>query len=351
LGKKLGQGSFGKCYQATDIKDGNKEVAVKLEPAKAKNPQLLVEAKLFQQLAGGIGVPEVFWSGTDMEYNVMAIELLGSSVEDIFRSVGRRFSMKTVLMLGDQMLNRLEWCHSRSLIHRDVKPDNFVMGLGDKSSIVYIIDFGLAKRYRNQKTLVHNVYSERSPLTGTARYASINTHMSVEQSRRDDLESLAYTLLYLARGGLHWQGLKAPSKKEKYQKILEKKMGLSMQALVGPAPKELGTFLLYSRSLRFEETPDYDYLRKLLRGGLRRMKVAYDLTFSWMPGGQPAPRKPPAPRQQSPAPLALAGATSPRASGSPQPSHASAMLSPRTEGSSSRYAELGDKMASRSSVG
>lgn len=280
LGRRIGQGSFGKCYIGTDLESG-REVALKLEPTRAKNPQLLAEAKLYQRLAGGLGMPAVHWSGTEGEHNVMAMDLLGLSLEDLFKDSSKRFSLKTTVMLGDQMINRLEYMHSKCSIHRDVKPDNFVMGLGCQAHLVYIIDFGLAKRYRNQKTLQHHAYGEKSSLTGTARYASINTHLNIEQSRRDDLESVAYVLLYFIRGGLPWQGLKANSKKEKYQKILERKMSMPIQQMCGSAPAEFGTFLQYCRKLKFEEQPDYNFLRRLLRGTLQRFKLQYDLRFDW----------------------------------------------------------------------
>jgi len=283
LGRRIGQGSFGKCYVGTDLQSGQ-EVAVKLEPAKTKNPQLLAEAKLYQQLAGGLGVPAVHWSGTSGDVNAMAIDLLGTSLEDLFKENNRRFSLKTTVMLGDQMINRLEYMHSKSTIHRDVKPDNFVIGVGQRANLLHVIDLGLSKKYRNPKTLQHIPYGEKSSLTGTARYASINTHLNIEQSRRDDLESVAYVLLYFVRGGLPWQGLKANSKKEKYQKILERKMLAPIDMIRGSAPEEFGVFLQYCRSLKFEEKPNYSYLQKLLRGALARNKITYDLKFDWSVG-------------------------------------------------------------------
>jgi len=257
---------------------------MKLEPARTKNPQLLTEAKFLQQIAGGLGVPRVYWSGVDGDHNAMAIELLGSSLESLFRECSKRFTNKSVLMLGDQLVNRLEYMHSKGLIHRDVKPDNFVMGLGKKAHLVHVIDLGLAKRYRHAKTCQHFAYAEGCTLTGTARYASINTHLGVEQSRRDDLESVAYVLMYLSRGGVPWQGLKANSKKEKYQKILQRKISTPIETLVGNAPIELAHMLRYCRELKFEEQPNYDYVRSLLRGALARLRYPYDLRFDWLPG-------------------------------------------------------------------
>jgi serine/threonine protein kinase len=126
----------------------------------------------------------------------------------------------------------VEFVHSRSFIHRDIKPDNFLMGLAKKANQVHIIDFGLAKKYRDPKTHIHIPYRENKNLTGTARYASINTHLGIEQSRRDDMESLGYVMMYFLRGSLPWQGLKAGTKRQKYEKISEKKMSTPVE--VGP---------------------------------------------------------------------------------------------------------------------
>jgi casein kinase 1 len=158
---------------------------------------------------------------------------------------------RTVLMIADQTLLRIEYIHSKSFIHRDIKPDNFLMGLGRRSNIVYIIDFGLAKRYRDPKTHVHIMYRENKHLTGTPRYASINNHLGIEQSRRDDLESLGYVFMYFLRGSLPWQGLRANTKKQKYQKIMEKKMATPIDLLCKGFPDEFRIYFEYCRALRF----------------------------------------------------------------------------------------------------
>jgi serine/threonine protein kinase len=211
------------------------EVAMKLESTKSKHPQLVYEAKLDKILQGAVGIPYIRWYGVETfpqgSYNVLVMDLLGYSLEDLFSRCGRRFSLKTVLMIADQTLLRIEYIHSKSFIHRDIKPDNFLMGLGRRSNVVYIIDFGLAKRYRDPKTHVHIMYRENKHLTGTPRYASINNHLGIEQSRRDDLESLGYVFMYFLRGSLPWQGLRANTKKQKYQKIMEKKMATPIDLL------------------------------------------------------------------------------------------------------------------------
>lgn len=178
-------------------------------------------------------------------------------------------------------ITRIEYVHSKSFVHRDIKPDNFLMGLGKRANQVNIIDFGLAKKYRDAKTHLHIPYRENKNLTGTARYASINTHLGIEQSRRDDLESLGYVIMYFLRGALPWQGLKAATKKLKYEKISERKMSTPIEVLCKGFPQEFVTYFQVCRSLRFEDKPDYNYLRNMFRDLFYREGYSYDYVFDW----------------------------------------------------------------------
>lgn len=279
LGRRIGSGSFGDVYVGTNVLTGE-DVALKLEPIKSRHPQLLFECKMYKMLAGGIGIPMVHWYGVEGDYNVMVIDLLGPSLEELLTFCNRRFSLKTVLMLADQMISRLEYIHAKNFIHRDVKPDNFLMGLGRKGNQVHVIDFGLAKRYRGLRT-GHIPYCENKCLTGTARYASINAHLGREQSRRDDLEALGYVLIYFSRGSLPWQSLAGQTRREKYERIMEKKMTTPLEVLCKHVPPEFVNYMNYCRSLHFEDRPDYSYVRRLLRDLFFREGYQYDFMMDW----------------------------------------------------------------------
>eukprot|EP01114_Cavostelium_apophysatum_P002734 TRINITY_DN1241_c0_g3_i1.p1 TRINITY_DN1241_c0_g3~~TRINITY_DN1241_c0_g3_i1.p1 ORF type:complete len:509 (-),score=89.74 TRINITY_DN1241_c0_g3_i1:69-1595(-) len=281
LMNKVGSGSFGDIYIGINVLD-NEKVAIKLEPGSTRHPQLAYESRVYKALKGGAGIPAARWFGTEFDMNIMAMDLLGPSLEDLFSFCSRQFSLKTILMIAQQMIRLVEYLHSKNFIHRDIKPDNFVMGRGKKAATVHIIDFGLAKKYRDSKN-THLPYRTLKSLTGTPRYASINTHLGIEQSRRDDLESLGYVLLYFCRGSLPWQGLPAKNKKQKYQKITEKKVATSVEQLCEGFPVEFATYLKYTKEMRFTDRPDYDYLVKLFKDLFVRKGYKNDGVYDWTP--------------------------------------------------------------------
>lgn len=261
----------------------SKLVAVKIEHTKSSHPQLEYEAKVYKYLCGIPGIPSVHYFGPVGDYTAMVMDLLGKSLEELFNLCQRRFTLKTVLMLADQMIQRIEYIHYKHFVHRDIKPDNFVMGYGESQRHVYLIDFGLAKRYRDPRNLHHIPIRFNKSLTGTARYASLNTHLGIEQGRRDDLEALGYVLVYFLMGSLPWQNLKAANKEEKYEKILKKKRDTDIATLCRELPPEFSLYFTYVRSLQFEERPDYAYLRKIFHEVFIRNNFKRDEEYDWTP--------------------------------------------------------------------
>lgn len=264
VGCKIGSGSFGEVYVATTMTTGQ-QVAVKLEKVHSSNRQLLYESRLYRLFQGEVGIPKFYWYGMEGPYNVLVMELLGQSLEELLKSEDGWFSLKRVIHLANQMLARIEYIHSKNFIHRDIKPNNFLVGLNEKSDTVYLIDFGIAKQYRNSKTKQHIPYIEGKGLIGTARFASLNTSLGIEQARRDDIEGLFNVLIYFLKGSLPWQDITGKSNAEKYRKIKEKKLKTSVKSLCDELPHEFEVLMNYARGLKFEDRPDYSYIKRLLK--------------------------------------------------------------------------------------
>jgi len=290
--KMLGFGAFGEIHLAYDT---SLKVlrAIKFEIASHKNPQLKHEHSILEQLNkpdnnnpissdGIIGIPKVYlFDRMENKYNYMVMDFLGPSLSDLFQFKDKSFSLETVLMLGIQMLTRIEFIHEKGFIHRDIKPENFVIGLNERSNIVHIIDFGLSKRYKDKNTGQHIPYRENRHLVGTVRYASINAHLGIEQSRRDDIESIGYVLAYFYLGRLPWQS-KMDKGKPPVNKIMEKKLITPPEILCKKMPMEFSYYFHYCKNLKFEDRPDYTTLKCLFADLLAsRINIEDEFIFDW----------------------------------------------------------------------
>ena len=280
LGKKIGTGAFGEIFEGTDIFD-NSSVAIKLEHNSVKYPQLLFEAKLLKSIPG-TGIPVMHWFGIAGEYNAMVMDLLGQNLEDLYNYCAKNFSLKTILMITIQMIERLKHVHDNHYIHRDIKPENFLIGKETTEKTIYLLDFGLAKRYRDEYTHIHIPLKENRNLTGTARYASCNAHNGLEQSRRDDMESIAYVILYFFRKKLPWQGLKCKDKNEKHAKIKEIKMSMTPEKLFEGLPKEFADYLTMVKKLGFEEEPSYKTYIQMFNKLFKAKEFEMDYRYDWV---------------------------------------------------------------------
>ena len=280
LGKKIGTGAFGEIFEGTDIFD-NSSVAIKLEHNSVKYPQLLFEAKLLKSIPG-TGIPIMHWFGIAGEYNAMVMDLLGQNLEDLYNYCAKNFTLKTILMIIIQMIERLKHVHDNHYIHRDIKPENFLIGKDTTAKTIYLLDFGLAKRYRDEYTHIHIPLKENRNLTGTARYASCNAHNGLEQSRRDDMESIAYVILYFFRKKLPWQGLKCKDKNEKHAKIKELKMSITPEKLFEGIPKEFADYLTMVKKLGFEDEPAYKSYIQMFNKLFKAKEFEMDYIYDWV---------------------------------------------------------------------
>jgi serine/threonine protein kinase len=240
--------------------------------------QLQPEYKIYQMLKSAPAFPSVYDFWTEKDWRGMVMDRLGYSLGYHYRHCNKIMSMKTVLHCAIQMVSRLEYFHQRSFVHRDIKPDNFVFGVGTNSNTLYLIDLGLARKYRNMQTLDPYPYEEGKGLIGTTRYVSINVHLGVEQSCRDDLESVGYVLIALALGRLPWDDLSA----ENPHDIQEAKMNVPLDVLCAGLPNEFYMYMEKVRSLKFDERPLYNSLRSFFVHVMVKQNLPFDYGYDWV---------------------------------------------------------------------
>ena len=278
--KKIGKGSFGIVYQGVNTST-NEKIALKVEKRKKNQAGTLENEAMRLVYLQGEGIPKVYCYGNNQSHNLLVEELLGKSLEDIFNSYGKPFSLKTVCVLGIEMVKRIQSIHQKYYIHRDIKPDNFMTGRGENEKNIYIIDFGLAKKYYSVSKAQHIKFCTGKHLIGTARYCARNAHRGYEQGRRDDLESIGYVLMYFLLGVLPWQGLKIKKNEDQFEKIAEKKYSTPFEELCEGQPDEFLLFFKYIDGLRFEDQPNYIYLIGLFQNMIDKYCRECFYDFDW----------------------------------------------------------------------
>ncbi len=277
----IGQGSFSYIYESQNIITGEK-VAIKLEEKRKNEPELLkTEACYLYLLRNEPGIVKIISFGVSKKFNVLVEPLLGKNLYALFLANDKYFTLKDICLIAIQCINRLESVHSKGIIHCDIKPENFVIGSKDKR-LIYLLDFGLSKKYRSDRTKNHIQFSITKTMTGTARYASINALSGLQLSRRDDLESLSYIILYFLTKRLPWQGIEAKTLAKRYKKIYNKKIELEKWEKFSQIPIEIQDFIKYCRSLKFTQEPNYKKMRNYFYDLMKRQNIENDGNFSWI---------------------------------------------------------------------
>lgn len=283
LTKFINEGSFGKIYVAHNTAN-DIDYAAKIEVLRFSDPKfyetLVREAKILFELKGQTGFPKMIYFLKDSKHSFMIITLLGDNLEDIFNLCKKQFTLYTVLFLAIQMISRLEVLHSEGYIHRDIKPDNFLFGLGDKADILHLIDFGLSKKYLDGDGK-HIPFKKNLSMVGTPRYTSVHSHLGYEHSRRDDLESLGYIIIMFLRGTLPWINIKCESKSEKHKRIAEIKMTTSNEDLCDGIPREFLIYMNNIKNMSFTDIPNYDYLKGLFIDLSKKLFAGKDVPLDW----------------------------------------------------------------------
>ena len=281
--KEEGNGRYSTVFSAKNII--NQElVALKIQDKKkTRNDGDLEKEAYYLFQIKGIGIPRIITYGHSGKYNILVEELLGKSLEQLFKEntkKSKNIRLKDMLMAGLQIIERIHLIHSNYILHLDIKPDNFLVGKTNKS-LIYIIDFGLARKYRSSRTGKHIMFSKGGYFPGNLKYSSRNTMKGIMPSRRDDLESIGYMLIYLYTQHLPWDNISTKNKNELAKKIYEIKSLIPIKMICENAPNEMNEFMKYVKSLKFEEEPNYNYLIKILENMLKKINQVNDMHFSW----------------------------------------------------------------------
>ena len=282
--KKIRRGSQAQIYLGENI-NTLEQFAIKVEKNKPENCLLKNEIYILQNLQNNYpknnGIVDLITCAKYRDYLILVEKLLGRSLDILYLDLSKKFNLLDICQISLQCLDRIEYVHSKGYIHCDIKPENFVIGLEDPN-MIYLIDFGLGQKYLSLKTGKHIEFKFTGYMSGTARYASRNALRGKRLSRRDDIESFIYMVLYFLAKKLPWQGLKAKNVGEKYKKIYEYKKDFNYRSFCRNYPKEIILLFDYVYSLAFTEKPSYKYIRELFQKILEINNLYVKDFFSWM---------------------------------------------------------------------
>ncbi|CAD8098732.1 unnamed protein product [Paramecium sonneborni] len=277
--KRVSAGSFGVVYQGQDINTRNL-VAIKIDKESKEDSSLLREAEILRKLQHLLHIPKLYWAGKEQDSFVLVIQYLGRDLTHYMKTF-RKFSMKCVLNIAEQMINILESLHKSKVLHRDIKPENVLVGKEDQENQLFIVDFGISKFYKDENES-HISFRDKQPFIGTTRYASINAHKGYSLSRRDDMESLGYMLIFLLKGQLPWQSLQFTSEENKIKQVGQMKIKMEVSELCKGLPIEFTRYLDYVRGLQFKSEPNYKYCQSLFKKVQIELNyVPKELVFDW----------------------------------------------------------------------
>ncbi|KAH7912910.1 kinase-like domain-containing protein [Hygrophoropsis aurantiaca] len=278
VGRKIREQEFESVFEGVNLRD-NEPIIIKFGTNAAG---LKIELRAYKSLLGTVGIPLVYHFSREDRHNILVIDRLGPSLQDLLSLCAGRFTIKTICLIAKQMISRLQSVHEKGLIHADIKPEIFRIGLSRSTAdIIHLTEFGRSKQYQDISTGVHEPNRERSPFVGAASFLSINAHLGREQSRRDDLESLGYLLLHFFYGELPWQRIDAAFSQKTYKKIGREKQKIPVSVLCKGLPDEFSVYIEYVRKLEFQEKPDYNFLCALFTTVLASTNSQEDYIFDW----------------------------------------------------------------------